>query len=97
MNADAEVAHGAAPHEVHYVVAAFADRETAKLVVKSLHAEGFHKRWMGSNEAKRRWCERVSQMEIDMLCPQHGAIYQGADVPRFINWFDELQVGIVGG
>src|SRR5574343_293316 len=58
------------------------------------HAEGCHKRWMGSNEAKRRWCERVSQMEVDMLCPQHGAIYQGADVQRFINWFDELQVGI---
>jgi flavorubredoxin len=59
------------------------------------HAEGFHKRWMGSNDAKRRWCERVSQMEIDMLCPQHGAIYRGPDVQRFINWFDELQVGIV--
>lgn len=59
------------------------------------HAEGFHKRWMGSNEAKRRWCERVSQMDVDMLCPQHGAIYRGADVQRFISWFDELQVGVV--
>lgn len=61
------------------------------------YCEGFHRRWMGSNEAKRRWCERVSQMQIDMLCPQHGAIYQGADVQRFINWFDGLQVGIAGG
>lgn len=60
------------------------------------YAEGFHRRWMGSNEAKRRWCERVAQMEIDMLCPQHGAIYRGADVHRFISWFDDLQVGIVG-
>lgn len=60
------------------------------------HAEGFHKRWMGSNEAKRRWCERVSKMDIDMLCPQHGAIYRGSDVQRFIHWFDELQVGIAG-
>ncbi|HET7776438.1 MAG TPA: MBL fold metallo-hydrolase [Azospira sp.] len=59
------------------------------------HAEAFHRRWMGSNEAKRRWCERAAQMEVDMLCPQHGAIYQGADVHRFINWFDELQVGIL--
>lgn len=58
------------------------------------HAAGFHRRWMGSNEAKRRWCERVAKMEIDMLCPQHGAIYRGADVSRFINWLDELQVGI---
>lgn len=57
------------------------------------YAEGFHRRWMGSPEAKRLWCERVSTMQIDMLCPQHGAIYQGEDVGRFINWFSELQVG----
>lgn len=56
-------------------------------------AEGFHRRWMGSPEAKRLWCERVAAMNIDMLCPQHGAIYQGADIERFINWFSELQVG----
>lgn len=58
------------------------------------HAEGFHRRWMGSPEAQRRWCERVSNMQIDMLCPQHGAIYQGADVERFINWFAELEVAM---
>ncbi|MDP1773672.1 MAG: MBL fold metallo-hydrolase [Methylobacter sp.] len=57
------------------------------------YAEGFHRRWMGSPEAQRLWCERVAAMKIDMLCPQHGAIYQGADVERFINWFSELQVG----
>lgn len=57
------------------------------------HAEMFHKRWMGSNEAKLRWCERVSRLDIDLLCPQHGAIYRGADVGRFINWLSELQVG----
>lgn len=33
-------------------------------------------------------------MDIDMLCAQHGAIYQGTDVMRFINWLDELRVGI---
>lgn len=58
------------------------------------HAEGFHRRWMGSNEAKRDWCERASRLDIEMMCPQHGAIYRGADVQRFINWFDELKVGI---
>jgi flavorubredoxin len=57
------------------------------------HAEGFHKRWMGSERAKRDWCERVAKLDIDMLCPQHGAIYRGADVSRFINWLDELEVG----
>jgi flavorubredoxin len=59
------------------------------------HAEAFHQRWMGSERAKRDWCARVSAMEIDMLCPQHGAIYRGADVQRFINWFADLEVGVL--
>lgn len=58
------------------------------------HAEGFHRRWMGSNEAKNAWCERVSKTDIDMLCPQHGAIYRGEDVKRFINWLGDLHVGL---
>lgn len=57
------------------------------------HARGFHQRWMGSNEAKLDWCERAAAMDIDMMCPQHGSIYTGADVGRFINWFAELPVG----
>lgn len=58
------------------------------------YAEGFHRRWMGSNEAKQKWCRRVDSMEIDMICPQHGAIYQGEDVKRFINWLSDLDVGL---
>lgn len=56
------------------------------------HAEGFHRRFMGSKAAVLDWCERAAALRIDMLCPQHGAIYQGADVMRFINWFAELPV-----
>lgn len=56
-------------------------------------ARGFHQRWMGSREAVLDWCERASALGLDMLCPQHGSIYQGADVQRFINWFSELEVG----
>lgn len=58
-------------------------------------AEGFHRRWMGSNTAKTDWCERAAKMDIDMLCPQHGAIFRGEDVMRFINWFAELKVGVL--
>lgn len=58
------------------------------------YIEGFHRRWMGSNEAKLDWCERISRYKIDLLCPQHGLIYTGKDVERFINWFSELKVGI---
>ena len=59
------------------------------------HAEGFHRRWMGSNKAKNEWCSRVASMDIDMLCPQHGAIYQGENVRRFIDWFSRLDVGVL--
>ena len=59
------------------------------------YIEAFHRRWMGSEKAKRDWCERVAKLDIDMLCPQHGAIYAGSDVMRFINWFDELEIGIL--
>ena len=58
------------------------------------YAEKFHRRWMGSNSAKKIWCERVRHMGIEMMCPQHGAIYRGEDVSRFIDWFDALEVGI---
>lgn len=58
------------------------------------YSKTFHQRWMGSNEAKKKWCERVSQIPIDMLCPQHGLIYTDKNVERFINWFYELEVGI---
>lgn len=59
------------------------------------YAKFFHQRWMGSNEAKNQWCETVSKLEIDMICPQHGLIYSGKNVSRFINWFSELKVGIL--
>ena len=56
--------------------------------------EKFHKRWMGSEKAKRKWCERVGSMDIEYLCPQHGSIFAGKDVQRFVNWFHDLEIGV---
>ncbi|TGL25092.1 MBL fold metallo-hydrolase [Leptospira bourretii] len=56
--------------------------------------EKFHKRWMASEQAKVAWCERISNLKPDMLCPQHGSVFQGDDVERFINWFSELKIGM---
>ncbi len=56
--------------------------------------EKFHKRWMGSERAKKKWCERVSSLKVDMLCPQHGSIFAGKDVDRFVNWFSDLEIGM---
>lgn len=59
---------------------------------------GFHQRWMPSNKAKNDWIGRVRQLDIDMMCPQHGRIFRGDDVKRFLDWFEDLEVGTaIGG
>lgn len=61
--------------------------------------EGFHRRWMPSNRAKQVWIDRVRKLDIDMMAPQHGRIFRGDDVQRFLDWFEQLEVGsaITGG
>lgn len=54
---------------------------------------GFHQRWMPSNRAKNDWVQRVRTLEIDIMAPQHGAIFKGDDVKRFLDWFEALEVG----
>ncbi|BCG64550.1 MAG: hypothetical protein methR_P2334 [Methyloprofundus sp.] len=54
----------------------------------------FHQRWMPSNQAKRDWIDRVRKLDIDILAPQHGRVFKGDDVKRFLDWFEALQVGI---
>lgn len=55
----------------------------------------FHQRWMPSNKAKNDWVHRVRKLDIDMMCPQHGRIFKGDDVKRFLDWFEGLDVGII--
>ena len=54
----------------------------------------FHQRWMPSNHAKRVWIERVRNLDIDILAPQHGRVFSGDNVKRFLDWFEALQVGV---
>ncbi|HUJ76222.1 MAG TPA: MBL fold metallo-hydrolase, partial [bacterium] len=42
---------------------------------------------------KNNWIERVRALDIEMMCPQHGAIFRGPLVGRFLDWFQQLQVG----
>ena len=54
----------------------------------------FHQRWMPSEAAKLDWVKRVRQLDIQMMCPQHGRIFCGEDVQKFLDWFETLPVGI---
>lgn len=53
----------------------------------------FHQRWMPSNSAKKDWVDRVRGLDIEVMVPQHGRIFRGENVKRFIDWFDALEVG----
>ena len=54
----------------------------------------FHQRWMPSNRAKNDWVNRVRELDIEYMAPQHGRIFKGDDVKRFLDWFEALDVGI---
>ena len=56
----------------------------------------FHQRWMPSNTAKNDWIKRVRKLDIELMCPQHGRIFKGDNIKRFLDWFEALEVGITG-
>ena len=53
----------------------------------------FHERWMPSNAAKQDWIKRVRKLDIEMMLPQHGRMFKGENVGKFLDWFEHLQVG----
>ena len=55
--------------------------------------EMFHKRWMPSNRAKKDWIDRVRKLDIEIMAPQHGRMFKGQDVGKFLDWFEALEVG----
>jgi len=78
--------------------AALLPKDDAKIFVEDFDShvqfmEGFHKRWMPSNRAKNDWVRRVRELDVTMMCPQHGCIFRGDDVKRFLDWFEALEVG----
>lgn len=58
------------------------------------HMQYFHQRWMPSEHAKHVWLRHVRQLDIEMMCPQHGRIFSGQAVQQFFDWFEQLPVGI---
>lgn len=57
--------------------------------------EAFHLRWMPSTNALQDWVKRARSLNPSMICPQHGSIFRGADVKKFLDWLESLNVGRV--
>lgn len=58
------------------------------------YMEGFHRRYMPSTRALKLWVQMVRTLDIAIIAPQHGAIFDTPEtVRRFIDWVDQLEVG----
>ena len=59
------------------------------------YMEGFHKRYMASNTALKAWSKMIRELDIEIVAPQHGAIFKGKKmVEQFIDWCESLQCGV---
>jgi len=57
------------------------------------HLYAFHKRYMGSNKLCRAWVGTVHKLDVAVIAPQHGFIFEGENVGLFLDWFNELKCG----
>jgi flavorubredoxin len=70
-------------------------REVSDFDAHEQYMLGFHQRYMAGNAALRAWARRVRTLDIDVIAPQHGALFRGrALVERFIAWCEALQCGL---
>lgn len=59
------------------------------------YMEAFHRRYMASNAVMRAWAAMVRDIDIEIIAPQHGALFKGREmVSRFIDWCAGLECGI---
>ncbi len=55
------------------------------------YMEGFHTRYMPTSRVLKMWVNMTRKLDIDIIAPQHGAIFKGKEmVEKFINWIDQL-------
>lgn len=59
------------------------------------YMKGFHQRYMPTNQVFKMWAKTVRQLDIELIAPQHGAIFRGKEmVGRFIDWIEALDCGV---
>ncbi len=59
------------------------------------HMEGFHRRYMASGKALKLWANMVRDLDIEIIAPQHGAIFPNRELSaKFIDWVGSLECGV---
>jgi flavorubredoxin len=59
------------------------------------YMEAFHKRYIPATKALKMWANTARSLDIDMIAPQHGAVFPNKEtVNQFIDWIDGLTCGV---
>lgn len=59
------------------------------------YMEPFHTRYIATGKALRMWATTVRQLDIEMIAPQHGAMFGNRELSnRFISWAEKLSCGV---
>jgi flavorubredoxin len=59
------------------------------------YMEGFHRRYIPTNKVLKTWVKMARDLDIEMIAPQHGAIFKGKEiVNKFLDWLENLECGI---
>ncbi len=57
--------------------------------------DGFHRRYMASRRAMAAWAKLARSLDIEIIAPQHGAMFKGkAMVERFCQWAESCECGV---
>jgi len=70
-------------------------REVTDFDAHEQFIRGFHRRYMSGNRAMRAWAKIVRGLDIEIIAPQHGALFRGKPmVERFVSWCENLECGV---
>lgn len=59
------------------------------------YMSGFHKRYLSSKVAIKKWVNMVKTLDIDIIAPQHGAFIKGKDnIEKFYSWLESIELDI---
>ena len=57
--------------------------------------DGFHRRYMASQRVMAAWAKVARTLDIEIIAPQHGAVFKGkAMVERFCQWVERCECGV---
>jgi len=59
------------------------------------YMEAFHRRYMASNKVLKLWVRMVRKLDVEVIAPQHGAVFKGREVvEKFLSWLENLECGV---